>query len=87
MPLIPLVWLAVKLSSPGPAFYKQKRVGRGGEIFLCYKFRTMIQNAEADTGATWATDDDPRITRVGKFLRSSRLDADSPGAAVVRAEG
>ncbi len=74
LPLIPLVWLAVKLSSPGPAFYKQKRVGRGGEIFLCYKFRTMIQNAEADTGATWATDDDPRITRVGKFLRSSRLD-------------
>ncbi len=66
--------LAVKLGSPGPALYRQKRVGRGGATFYCYKFRTMRQDAEADTGATWATDDDPRITRVGKFLRSSRLD-------------
>jgi lipopolysaccharide/colanic/teichoic acid biosynthesis glycosyltransferase len=72
--LIPLVMLAVKLSSPGPVLYKQKRVGRGGGTFYCYKFRTMRQDAEADTGATWATDNDPRITRVGKFLRSSRLD-------------
>ena len=74
LPLIPFVMLAVKLSSRGPAFYKQQRVGRLGKIFYCYKFRTMRQDAEADTGATWATDDDPRITRVGKFLRSSRLD-------------
>jgi lipopolysaccharide/colanic/teichoic acid biosynthesis glycosyltransferase len=49
-------------------------VGRGGVTFYCYKFRTMRQDAEADTGPTWAGDDDPRITRVGKFLRSSRLD-------------
>ena len=74
LPLIPLVALAVKLSSPGPILYRQQRVGRGGKIFYCYKFRTMRKNAEADTGATWATDDDPRITRVGKFLRISRLD-------------
>jgi sugar transferase (PEP-CTERM system associated) len=74
LPLIPLVVLAVKLSSPGPALYKQERVGRGGKIFYCYKFRSMRQDAEADTGATWATDDDPRITRVGKFLRWMRLD-------------
>ena len=74
LPVIPLVALAVKLSSPGPVFYRQKRVGRGGVIFHCYKFRTMRQDAEADTGATWATDNDPRITHVGKFLRSSRLD-------------
>jgi sugar transferase (PEP-CTERM system associated) len=73
LPLLPLVALAVKLDSPGPILYRQKRVGRGREFF-CYKFRTMRQDAEADTGATWATDDDPRITRVGKFLRSSRLD-------------
>ena len=73
LPLLPLVALAVKLDSPGPVLYRQKRVGRGKEFF-CYKFRTMRQDAEADTGATWATDDDPRITRVGKFLRSSRLD-------------
>jgi sugar transferase (PEP-CTERM system associated) len=74
LPLIPLIMLAVKLSSPGPALYRQKRVGRGGKIFYCYKFRTMRQDAEADTGATWALDNDPRITRVGKFMRMSRLD-------------
>ncbi len=66
--------LAVKLSSPGPIFYRQKRVGRGDCVFNCYKFRTMRQDAEADTGATWAADDDPRITRIGKFLRTTRLD-------------
>ena len=74
LPLLPFVALAVKLSSPGPIFYRQQRVGRGGVNFYCYKFRTMRQDAEADTGATWATDNDPRITRVGKFLRASRLD-------------
>ena len=74
LPLLPFIVLAVKLGSPGPALYRQKRVGRGGKIFDCYKFRTMRQDAEADTGATWALDDDPRITRVGKFLRFSRLD-------------
>jgi sugar transferase (PEP-CTERM system associated) len=74
LPLLPLVALAVKFSSPGSVFYSQKRVGKGNVTFNCYKFRTMRQDAEADTGATWATDDDPRITRVGKFLRASRLD-------------
>jgi sugar transferase (PEP-CTERM system associated) len=74
LPLLPFIVLAVKLGSSGPALYRQKRVGRGGSTFYCYKFRTMRQDAEADTGATWATDDDPRITRVGKFLRTSRLD-------------
>lgn len=74
LPLLPFIVLAVKLGSAGPALYRQIRVGRGGSTFYCYKFRTMRQDAEADTGATWATDDDPRITRVGKFLRTSRLD-------------
>jgi len=74
IPLLPFVYAAVKLGSPGPALYRQKRVGRGGTDFYCYKFRTMRQDAEADTGATWAADNDPRITRVGKFLRASRLD-------------
>jgi sugar transferase (PEP-CTERM system associated) len=74
LPVLPFIVLAVKLGSPGPALYRQQRVGRRGKIFYCYKFRTMRQDAEADTGATWATDDDPRITRVGKFLRASRLD-------------
>jgi sugar transferase (PEP-CTERM system associated) len=74
LPILPFVMLAVKYSSPGPILYRQRRVGRGGVVFTCYKFRTMRQDAEADTGATWAADNDPRITRVGKFLRSSRLD-------------
>jgi sugar transferase (PEP-CTERM system associated) len=74
LPLLPFIALAVKLGSGGPALYRQKRVGQGGKVFYCYKFRTMRKDAEADTGATWATDDDPRITRVGKFLRTSRLD-------------
>jgi len=74
LPLLPFMVLAVKLDSTGPVLYRQQRVGRRGEVFYCYKFRTMRVDAEADTGATWASDDDPRITRVGKFLRSSRLD-------------
>lgn len=74
LPVIPLVILATKLDSLGPVLYRQKRVGLGGKIFYCYKFRTMRQDAEADTGATWALDNDPRITKVGKFLRMSRLD-------------
>jgi sugar transferase (PEP-CTERM system associated) len=74
LPLIPFIVLAIRLDSPGPVLYHQKRVGRRGVTFFCHKFRTMRQDAEADTGATWATDDDPRITRVGRFLRMSRLD-------------
>ena len=74
LPLLPFIVLAVKLDSPGAVLYRQQRVGRRGVTFYCYKFRTMRVDAEADTGATWATDDDPRITRVGKFLRASRLD-------------
>jgi sugar transferase (PEP-CTERM system associated) len=74
LPLIPFVLLLIKLDSRGPVLYRQKRVGRGGKIFYCYKFRTMRKDAEADTGPTWANDDDPRITRVGRFLRASRLD-------------
>jgi sugar transferase (PEP-CTERM system associated) len=74
LPILPFVFLAVKLDSPGPALYRQKRVGRRGAHFYCYKFRTMRKDAEADTGPTWADDQDPRITRVGKFLRTARLD-------------
>jgi sugar transferase (PEP-CTERM system associated) len=74
LPFLPLVILAIKLDSKGPVLYKQKRVGRAGQTFHCFKFRTMRQDAEADTGPTWAGDDDPRITRIGKLLRSSRID-------------
>jgi sugar transferase (PEP-CTERM system associated) len=74
LPLLPFIILAIKLTSAGPVLYRQNRVGRDGRIFNCYKFRTMCADAEADSGATWALDDDPRITRVGKFLRLSRMD-------------
>jgi lipopolysaccharide/colanic/teichoic acid biosynthesis glycosyltransferase len=72
--LLPFIVLVIKLSSPGPVFYRQRRVGRDGIVYYCYKFRTMRADAEADTGPTWAGDDDPRITSVGRFLRQSRMD-------------
>ena len=74
LPILPFVILAIKLDSKGPVLYRQKRVGRAGHTFFCYKFRTMRQDAEADTGPTWAGDEDPRITRVGRFLRKTRID-------------
>ena len=74
LPLFPFVALAIKLSSPGDVFYKQKRVGLNGKVFDCYKLRTMRADAEADSGPTWVADGDPRITRLGRFLRASRID-------------
>lgn len=73
-PLMLIVALAVRLSSPGPILLRQKRVGRGGAVFTVYKFRSMYADAEAGTGAVWATRNDPRITRVGRFIRPTRLD-------------
>jgi putative colanic acid biosysnthesis UDP-glucose lipid carrier transferase len=70
--LIPLTALLIKLDSRGPIFFKQKRVGRGGRSFYCYKFRTMVMNNDADKKQ--ATEDDQRITKVGKYLRKSNLD-------------
>ena len=74
LPLTPIIALLIKLTSRGPVLYRQKRVGLRGQVFDCFKFRTMRSDAEADSGPTWASDDDPRITRFGKFLRRSRLD-------------
>ena len=74
LPLAPLIALLIRLDSPGPVFYRQVRVGQGEKNFLLYKFRTMLQDSEADTGAVWARENDPRVTRVGAFLRKSRLD-------------
>jgi sugar transferase (PEP-CTERM system associated) len=73
LPVIPLLAVAVRLSSPGPVFFTQTRVGFRGQPFTIYKFRTMRQDAEAH-GAVWATRNDDRITRVGRFLRKTRLD-------------
>ena len=74
LPFVPLIALLIKLGSRGPVLYRQKRVGLRGQVFHCFKFRTMRSDAEADTGPTWARDDDPRITGIGHFLRRSRLD-------------
>jgi sugar transferase (PEP-CTERM system associated) len=74
LPVMGLVALAVKLSSSGPALYHQKRVGLNGEIFLVHKFRSMRTDAEAKTGAVWAQANDTRVTKVGRFLRRTRLD-------------
>jgi lipopolysaccharide/colanic/teichoic acid biosynthesis glycosyltransferase len=73
-PLILLAALLVKLTSRGPAFYTQDRVGRGGRVFTIYKIRTMIHNAESLTGPRWAIPGDPRITWFGQFLRLSHID-------------
>ena len=74
LPLIPFIMLAIRLDSPGPIFYTQTRVGKNGRLFKVVKFRTMRQDAEVANGPQWAGNGDPRVTRVGKFLRSSRLD-------------
>jgi len=73
-PVMILVFVAVKLTSPGPALYKQKRVGLNGRHFFLYKFRSMYIDAEARTGPVWASKNDPRITPLGKWLRKLRLD-------------
>lgn len=74
LPLMVLAWLAVKLTSRGPAIYSQTRVGLRGRNYKVYKFRSMYVDAEANTGAVWATRDDPRITPVGRWLRKLRID-------------
>ena len=71
--LTPFVAALVKLSSPGPVFYRQKRVGQDNQIFEIIKFRTMIDHAEKN-GAQWSSEKDDRITWAGKFLRKTRLD-------------
>jgi len=73
LPFIPIIILAVRLSSPGPIFFRQTRVGLRGRPFSVIKFRTMRQDAEAQ-GAVWATKNDPRVTRLGRFMRATRLD-------------
>ncbi len=73
-PLYPLVALIIKIDSRGPIFFRQIRVGEMEKEFFIYKFRTMRQDAESGTGAVWAQSNDPRVTRIGKFLRKTRID-------------
>jgi putative colanic acid biosynthesis UDP-glucose lipid carrier transferase len=70
--LLPILLILIRLGSKGPIFFKQLRTGEDGRSFLCYKFRTMRVNDEAD--ALQATKDDPRLTKIGGFLRRSNLD-------------
>jgi exopolysaccharide biosynthesis polyprenyl glycosylphosphotransferase len=72
--LVPFVWLAHRVSSPGPLFYWQQRVGKSGKRFSLIKFRSMVVNAEKDTGPVWASESDKRVTTIGRFLRKTRLD-------------
>ncbi|HVM91806.1 MAG TPA: TIGR03013 family XrtA/PEP-CTERM system glycosyltransferase [Terriglobales bacterium] len=74
LPLCPLIMLAIRLDSKGPVLYRQRRVGKAGRTFDVIKFRTMRADAEAIGGPQWAGNNDPRVTRIGRFLRSSRLD-------------
>jgi lipopolysaccharide/colanic/teichoic acid biosynthesis glycosyltransferase len=64
----------IKVTSPGPVLFKQRRVGKCGKIFVLYKFRTMVNDAEKNTGPVWAAKDDERVTSLGKLLRRTRLD-------------
>lgn len=73
IPFIVIFGIAVKLDSPGPVFYTQERVGKGGRRFKVIKLRSMIRDAEKN-GAQWAEKDDPRVTRVGRFIRKTRID-------------
>lgn len=75
LPIIAALYLLVRFTSPGPGFYRQVRVGKDGRIFVMYKLRSMIVDAEVGTGPVWTQDTaDPRITRVGWLLRKSHLD-------------
>jgi len=73
-PLSLLTALAVRLDSKGPVLFRQERVGEGGKPFTLYKFRSMRTDAEASGKPVWAQENDPRVTRIGRFLRKTRLD-------------
>jgi sugar transferase (PEP-CTERM system associated) len=73
-PLLAVIAIAIKLDSAGPVFFRQVRVGLHGKTFVIYKFRSMRQDAERESGPAWAAERDERVTRIGRFLRNFRLD-------------
>jgi len=81
----PFIALAVYLDSPGPIFYTQARVGKGGRIFRAYKFRSMVPNAELGQ-AVWAERADSRVTRVGRILRKTHVDEFPQFVNILRGE-
>jgi exopolysaccharide biosynthesis polyprenyl glycosylphosphotransferase len=86
LPLFLLVALAIRLDSRGPVFFRQDRVGERGREFGLLKFRTMVVDAETQSGPVWATEHDPRVTRVGRWLRKTRLDEFPQVINVLRGE-
>jgi len=73
-PLMPVIALLIKVNSPGPVFFRQVRVGEREKNFMLYKFRTMCEDAENETGAVWAQQNDTRVTHIGNILRKTRFD-------------
>ncbi len=73
-PICLLAAIAIKIDSAGSIFFKQERIGQNGKVFRILKFRSMKKDAEKDTGPVWSQKDDPRITRVGRFIRKVRID-------------
>jgi lipopolysaccharide/colanic/teichoic acid biosynthesis glycosyltransferase len=74
LPLMAIIAIAIRLDSRGPAIFRQKRMGRGGKIFTLYKFRSMHEGADRGGGPHPAQQNDPRVTRVGRWIRPPRLD-------------
>ena len=85
-PIMMTVALVVHMTSPGPILYRQERVGFGGKIFMCLKFRSMRDDAEKDGVARWATKNDARVTPVGAFMRKTRIDELPQLFSVLRGE-
>jgi sugar transferase (PEP-CTERM system associated) len=85
-PILALIAIVIRLDSKGPVLYRQSRVGLAGKVFSLIKFRSMQIDAESDAEARWAQEDDPRMTRVGRFLRRYRLDELPQFLNVIRGE-
>ena len=85
-PLLAVLAILIRLDSKGPVFYFQERVGRGGKIYRLHKLRTMRNDAETHSGPVWASHRDPRVTRMGAFLRKTRLDEIPQVFAVFRGD-
>src|SRR5207248_10969463 len=85
-PVLAFLAVLIKLDSEGPVFYSQGRTGRGGKPYRVHKLRTMRKDAERLSGPVWASQKDPRVTRIGAFLRKTRLDEIPQAFAVFRGD-
>lgn len=86
IPLWGILALCIKLESRGPVVFRQVRVGQGGRPFVLYKLRSMVDGAEEETGPVWATNPDPRVTRIGRFMRRFGLDETMQAINVIRGD-